>query len=45
MPSPRLSSAKRLICDSLKNGRYGSLLANFTARRGSPMTIDFSPSR
>ncbi len=42
-PSPRLSSANRLICDSLKNGRNGSLLANFTPETGSHITTDFSP--
>ena len=43
MPSPRLSSAKMLICESLKNGRNGSLFANFTPDAGSHITIDFSP--
>ena len=42
-PSPRLSSAKMLICDSLKNGRNGSLLANFTPECGSHITTDLRP--
>ena len=32
-----------LICDSLKKGRIGSLLANFTPETGSCMTIDLRP--
>jgi hypothetical protein len=42
-PSPRSSSLKMLICDALKNGRAGSLLANLTWLVGSHMTIDLSP--
>jgi hypothetical protein len=42
-PSPRWSSANTLICDSLKNGRNGSLLANFTPDCGSHITTDFRP--
>ena len=32
-----------LICESLKKGRIGSLLANFTGDPGSIITTDFSP--
>ena len=42
-PSPRSSSLKMLICELLKNGRDGSLFANFTFDAGSHITIDLRP--
>ena len=42
-PSPRSSSLKMLICELLKNGRAGSLLANLVCDTGSHITIDLSP--
>ena len=35
-PSPRWSSLKMLICEALKNGRIGSLLANLMRECGLP---------
>jgi len=43
MPSPRLSSTKRLICEERKAGRRGSLLANFTPARASRITTEERP--
>ncbi len=42
-PSPRCCSLNTLICESLKNGRSGSLLANFTPDAGSHITTERRP--
>ena len=43
IPFPQLSSTNLLICDSRKNGRSGSFVANFTPLSGSHITIERRP--